>query len=198
VIHVPGTTLITQSTDGLSRGIWVSILQARPSQQRILAEIFAPVPYSTDVGQWALNHTGLPPSTPLHYRDWQHQHDPATVFHMLTIWTPHPEIAAQLLYALLQLYVECPLTTSFLILVPHVLQTRGSRISRHIVDLGVFPQDAIPLARQSVLTIPLILLYISMHVRVISAPRLDAPPQSTLRLRHRQHATQMRGLLEAS
>jgi hypothetical protein len=198
VIHVPGTTIITQSTDGLSRGIWASILHDRPSQERILAEIFAPAPYSTDVGQWALNHTGLPPSTPLHYRDWQHQHDPSEIFHMLTFWTLPPEVAAQLLYLFLQLYVECPLTTSFLILVPRVLQKRWSRISRHVLELGVFPRDSIPIAQQSVLTIPLVLLFVPMHTRTLTAPRLDAPAPSALRLQHRQHATQMRGMLQAS
>jgi hypothetical protein len=138
VVHVPGTTLITQCTDGLSRGIWASILHDRPSQQRILTELFAPAPYATDIGQWALNQAGLDPSTPIHYRDWQLPHLPTEIFDVLTFWTPAPEVAAQLIVAILQLYAERPLTPSALFLIPRVLQKRWSNLSRHIIDLGVF------------------------------------------------------------
>jgi hypothetical protein len=54
VVHVPGTTIITERTDGLSRGIWVSDLHPRPSQHQLLSEIFAPVPHCPQLHQWAL------------------------------------------------------------------------------------------------------------------------------------------------
>jgi hypothetical protein len=34
VVHVPGTTIITERTDGLSRGIWISSFHPRPTQAR--------------------------------------------------------------------------------------------------------------------------------------------------------------------
>jgi hypothetical protein len=53
VIHVPGTTIITEGTDGLSRGIWISQLHLTPSQEQVLAEILAPVPFIPDLARWA-------------------------------------------------------------------------------------------------------------------------------------------------
>jgi hypothetical protein len=50
MIHVPGITIITEGTDGLSRGIWSTPLHQRPDRHILLAEIFAPVPFTFDVG----------------------------------------------------------------------------------------------------------------------------------------------------
>jgi hypothetical protein len=61
VIHIPGTAIITQSTDGLSRGIWYSPLHQHPPQHVILHDIFAPLAFSSDVGDWARSEVGLPP-----------------------------------------------------------------------------------------------------------------------------------------
>jgi hypothetical protein len=46
----------------------------------------------------------------------------------LTLWLPPPEIAAQLLYFLLTCYVERPLTTAFMIVVPRVLQRHCTKM----------------------------------------------------------------------
>jgi hypothetical protein len=55
VVHVPGTTIITERTDGLSRGIWISTLHPQPTQQQLLSEIFAPVTASPDIhGFWTI------------------------------------------------------------------------------------------------------------------------------------------------
>jgi hypothetical protein len=53
VIHLPGTTIITEGTDGLSRGIWISQLHSTPSQDQVLTEIFSPVPFTPDLARWA-------------------------------------------------------------------------------------------------------------------------------------------------
>jgi hypothetical protein len=71
VVHVPGTTIITEGTDGLSRGIWISHLHSNPSQDQVLSEIFSPVPFTPDVSQWALNEFGLSSTIPCHYRSWE-------------------------------------------------------------------------------------------------------------------------------
>jgi hypothetical protein len=124
VVHVPGTTIITQGMDGLSRGIWCTPMHHRPDQSRLIAEIFAPVTFSPPLGDWACMQANIP--WPYHWtaRDWRLPWDPHQVFDQLTIWAPPPELAAQLLYALLQIYVERPLTTSFLVILPRVLQRR--------------------------------------------------------------------------
>jgi hypothetical protein len=70
VVHVPGTTIITERTDGLSRGIWISTLHPRPTQQRLLSEIFAPVTSSPDIQQWAMNKAGLDHRSRCCHREW--------------------------------------------------------------------------------------------------------------------------------
>jgi hypothetical protein len=55
-----------------------------------------------------------------------------------------PDIAAQLLYFLLTCYVERPLMTAFMIVVPRVLQRRWGRASRHVVEVGVYKYQDIP------------------------------------------------------
>jgi hypothetical protein len=83
VIHVPGTTIITEGTDDLSRGIWLSPLHHRPSQLTLLAEIFAPLPHSPDVTAWAVNQAGYADG-PCHYLSWNCVWDPTECFDRLT------------------------------------------------------------------------------------------------------------------
>jgi hypothetical protein len=49
VIHIPGTAIIIQSTDGLSRDICYSPLHEHPPQHVILHDIVAPLGFSDDV-----------------------------------------------------------------------------------------------------------------------------------------------------
>jgi hypothetical protein len=67
-IHVPGTTIIIQITDGLSRGIWGSALHNRVRQKAILSEIFAPITMCPTLGDWACRQAGFPPSVPWFHR----------------------------------------------------------------------------------------------------------------------------------
>jgi hypothetical protein len=194
VVHVPGTTLITEGTDGLSRGIWISALHKKPDRRELLAEIFAPVPFTPDVGHWVMNEVGFPPSTPWSHRSWELEWRSDDIFDRLTIWAPPPEVAPQLIYALLQLYVERPLTTAMIILLPRVLQKRWSRASRCVHEIGCYPRNLLPLAHSSSLTIPVVVLYIPFHVRSLLPPRLDAPASTALRRSHRQHAASVRGV----
>jgi hypothetical protein len=46
----------------------------------------------------------------------------ATVFNRSTLWCPQPEIASQLISALLLLWCEVPWSTEFAVLIPRVLQ----------------------------------------------------------------------------
>jgi hypothetical protein len=107
---------------------------------------------------------------------------------------PPPEVASQLIYALLLCYVERPLTTAMLIVLPRVLQRRWSRASRHVVEIVVYPRKDVPTVCPALLTIPVVVLYIPFHVCCLPEPRLDSPAETALRLIHRQHATFVRRL----
>jgi hypothetical protein len=110
-VHVPGTTIILQTTDGLSRGVWCTALHEQVSQRSIQSAIFSPLPFGTDMGDWARNKAHLPVNTSWHYRRWDRPWRVHDICDRLTIWTPPPELAAQLIYFLLLVYVEAPLTT---------------------------------------------------------------------------------------
>jgi hypothetical protein len=87
VIHVPGTSTInTQSTDGLSRGIWASALHQHPDQQAIIAEIFTPVPLSPDVGTWALNKAGYSQAQCYVHMSWDRPIVPDSLSGCLSVW----------------------------------------------------------------------------------------------------------------
>jgi hypothetical protein len=57
VIHVPGTTMITQSTYGLSRGIWENVFNT--DFKYFSVEVFLPALPSPSLTQWALSHLGI-------------------------------------------------------------------------------------------------------------------------------------------
>jgi hypothetical protein len=119
-VHVPGTTIILQTTDSLSRGIWGSALHNRVSQKAILSEIFAPIAMCPTIGDWACRQAGYPPELPWFHRRWESQWTFDLVVNHLTVWAPPPEIANQLIHFLLLCYVEAPLSTAALILIPRI------------------------------------------------------------------------------
>ena len=45
VVHVPGKVMITEGTDGLSRGIWITSLHKQIPREVLLPGIFAPLPF---------------------------------------------------------------------------------------------------------------------------------------------------------
>jgi hypothetical protein len=54
VIRVPGTTMITQGTDGLSRGVWENGFNTY--FKSFAVEVFLPDLQSPSLTQWALSH----------------------------------------------------------------------------------------------------------------------------------------------
>jgi hypothetical protein len=198
VVHIPGTSIITQGTDGLSRGVWMSQLHTQHDQDDILASIFAPIPYLPYVKEWARQQIGLPVDCLIQHSSWQLEWRPRNIMHRLTLWMPPPEIAPQLLHTLLQVYVEAPLTTAMIIIVPCVIQKRWSRLSRSVVEIGRYPLSILPHTSDFLLQIPFVLLYIPYHHRSLPSARLDTSTSTALRRHHRQQATLVRGVLGAT
>jgi hypothetical protein len=124
------------------------------------------------------------------------------VYQFSSNWKEHRTLLATLERARdnhrAEVYVERPLTTAFIVVLPRVLQKKWSRASRHVHEIGIFQCDLVPIAHRSIFTIPVVLLFIPYHVRCLPDPRLDPAPASSLRLHHRQHAEQIHGVLEAS
>jgi hypothetical protein len=104
-------------------------------------------------------------------------------------------MAQQMLYFLLGLWIERPLTTSFAILVPRVMQRDWQFLSRYIQQVGEYAADSVPCGTSdSNLPIPLVLLYCPPHIRSLKprrAPKNAVPASSK---RHREQADAVRGL----
>jgi hypothetical protein len=57
VIHVPGTTTITQGTDGVSRGIWANGINI--DFKSFAVGVFLPAFPSLSLTKWSLSHIGI-------------------------------------------------------------------------------------------------------------------------------------------
>jgi len=125
IVHAPGTLMIKQGTDGLSRGLWV-VPSRQP--QGFNQALFEAVPYTEALGAWAASFirskkqpTYLDPTNTLAVDQGRE---------ILTIWNPPPECARQTIVAFLFVWVQNPLNTEGLFLVPRILQRQWGRISR--------------------------------------------------------------------
>jgi hypothetical protein len=69
VIHVPGTTMITQGTDSLSRGVWANGFNT--DFKYFAVEVFLPALSSLSLTKWALGHIGIHEEyAPWCHADW--------------------------------------------------------------------------------------------------------------------------------
>ena len=196
VIHVPGLVMIEQGTDGLSRGIWMSGLHSFMDERRLLQGIFDPVTYDSSL-VW--NHLPSGAPTKWVYYDWHLQWDARLLFDRFTIWCPPPELARQVLTFIMESWVERPLTTSALIFIPRTCSAAWSGISKYITRHDtIYPHKTL-LRYPPVLPIPIEILYLPPHIRVLPpSPSLDSSPQPSDARWHQQQAALMRGLPGAS
>jgi hypothetical protein len=189
VIHVPGTMMIHQGTDGLSRGIWLSNQHQSQPGPTTVAAVFDPLFVNPALLQWIASKCEQPT---VQYCDWAvnwHQID----FHdKFTVWLPPPTIARQLIAYLLNLWAERPLTTSFAIMLPRVMQKDWSSLSRHVQEIGQFKPGTFPTTSR--LPIPVVLLYVAPHLRTLPPPYRKPLPLPAAAQWHRQQAEALRGL----
>lgn len=166
VIHVPGVVMISQGTDGLSRGIWMSQLHKLYPQYSLTGSVFRPV----HPDPWYLYHAAqrfnLAPTW--EHFPWFSSWDGSLVLHRRTIWFPPPEATRQLLCFLLSTWVESPLDTGCLVILPRVMSENWKGLSQFLDELcTIYPKD-IPLRCQLPLPIPIIVLHLSPHTRCLS------------------------------
>ncbi|CAJ1936812.1 unnamed protein product [Cylindrotheca closterium] len=192
VVHVPGRVLITQGTDGLSRGVWMSALQDIMDSDRLTQAIFDPVPFDM-----ALVWTHLPQMAHLTwYRSWNQPWTASLCLHQTTAWCPPPELARQLLTFLLNSWVECPFTASALLFVPRVVEASWRHMSRYVYKLDTIYPHKTNLRFPPLLPIPIVVLYIAPHTLSLNPnSRLDKTPTAAP-FWHAAQATLMRGLPE--
>jgi hypothetical protein len=108
VIHVPGTTVITQGTDDLSRGAWENGFHIE--FKYFAVEVFLPALPSISLTQWALSHFGILKE---HAAWWNVEADtslwtPQNLMHAHTFWVLSPGISRQGLTDAIMAWVESP------------------------------------------------------------------------------------------
>lgn len=195
VIHVPGTVMIHQGTDNLSRGIWATCLHDLGNPQNINASVLAGLKLNKVALTLWLTKIGLPSTFRMQQCEepWQ----AAELLQHFTIWAPPPELARQAISFTLEVWVEAPLTTSALFLVPRVLAGFWHGLSRHIFELGEWLPTDLPLTLQPDLPIPVVVLYLAPFIRQLTpAPvtySMDMP-STALQHWHQKQADAMRRL----
>lgn len=179
VIHVPGDLMIKEGADGLSRGLWLTANRMRDNSLVESRRVLEPVPFSRPLADWATGLLDLPTGTLSCHIGSLDSWDFGRIAGRWTIWTPMPEIARQAIAAFLDAWVEVPLTTGAVFLVPRVLQRSWSHVSHSVVDLGLVRPRDLPPECQYDSDIPIVILAVFPHVRCLDeSPDSmdDAPP----------------------
>jgi hypothetical protein len=190
VVHVPGRLMIDQGTDGLSRGLYLA-----PERRvgGINQGLFQPVPYTTALGDWVCQTLQLPPQY-LHHLSYECPTAMDHVYNRVTIWTPPPECARQVIGAYLRKWVQDPAHAHGIFLIPRILQRQWGRIARYVKEVGVYFSNALPPQCCFDSHLPFVLLHIPPHRLTLRRDRMELDARSQPRGWHKHQAEAVRGL----
>jgi hypothetical protein len=161
VVHVPGTTMIAQGTDGQSRGVWASPLTTNPTFKT--ADLFRPAILCNELVEWA-NTQVAPFCVDWQFRTENDSWDLGSLIKQHTFWVVPPSMARQAMSTALMAWVESPLDSSHLFVVPRILQREFGRVNKHIRYIGQF-HDLPPASLPSSPLVPFSLFYLAPFVR---------------------------------
>jgi hypothetical protein len=132
VIHVPGTTMITQGMNGLSRGIWANGFNT--DFMSFVVEVFLPALPSLSLTKWDIIHIGIQAE---HAAWWNIETDTSSratqnFMHSHTFWILSPGVARQGLTLASMACVESPWESSHLFLVPMIQHRSFGHVNKHV------------------------------------------------------------------
>ena len=170
-----------------------------------MSQLFSAVDYTPALGAAIVaNLTSLmhlPNNVAWSHVPWDANWDESMLLDRLTIWTPPPEMAAQAIAYFLSTWVERPLTTHAIFILPRILQRSRSRLSKYAVTVLACLQPEALQASASLPhpphLLPIALVYVRTHLRTLpTLHRSDMDGFSkTPRFRwHRQQAELLRRL----
>jgi hypothetical protein len=195
VVHVPGTLMIHQGADGLSRGLWLSAERVRVSSLLESSTALNCFPFSFQRAEWALSQVGLAPWTSYTHHNaldpWRFE----DIHGKLSIWTPTPEIARQAITAFLDIWVEDAASTSAIFLIPRIIQRDWHHVSRHVIDIGTFYPDRLP--RSALIydsLIPFVILFVPRYERTLDRELESSSARSVYPTWIRDQVDSLRGL----
>jgi len=193
VVHVPGKHMITQQTDGLSRGLAFSNGRAiRPPEEEVI-RLFNGVEYTHDLIPWLMwldrrPWTGRPLTHIDSIKNWKFRQ----VANESTVWTPLPEWADQIISAVLNVWVEQPWNTEAYFILPRIFQRRWGNKSKHIRELATVDSREVPGGHDS--DIPVVILHLPCFVRSLPSPSMDRASRPSGDRWHSEQADHVRGL----
>jgi hypothetical protein len=162
VIHVPGTSMIRQGTDGLSRGLWLPV--QRPTSFNFSSALFRAAPLSAKLVPWALHILAdYHPSYPSLLLDDFHLWTGSSLLHRHCLWSLSPTFARQGFLAAVLAWIEDPWHSSHIFIVPRVLQRDFGRVNKNIVFLGQHSDVPLPIDFDPL--VPFVLFYLPPFVR---------------------------------
>ena len=200
-VHIPGLAIIRQGSDPLSRGLWLPPDPRRLAPSQEIARLFEPAPATPSLQLWAVSvrnaiaSPGPPPTYSLVRFDqpWR----ASDLKDRATIWFPPPRQAGQAMAAMVDAWVESPLDTEALFVVPRIctrMWRRAHKAFRDIARLksGETWRDQVIWDQNE---LPLILMYLPPHQRSLPSPSdMDSPSSHPTGARHRAQAAAVRGL----
>jgi hypothetical protein len=180
VIHFPGTTMIIQGTDGLSRGIWENDLDT--DFKSFAVEVFLPALPSLSLTKWALIHIEIHEE----YAPWWNVEtdtnfwEPKRLMDTNTFWVLSPGVSRKGFTAAIMAWVESPWYSSHLFLVPRIQQRSFGRVNKHVEFIGQFKE--IPWGRTHSPLVPFVLYYLPPFLRSLKTNSDDGmDPPSKIR-----------------
>lgn len=191
VVHVPGTLMIIQGTDGQSRGLWMA---PERRVEGINQHLFDPVPYTTALGLWAMAEVGFHDPNPPEHLAYNRVGDYNQIQGRLTIWTPPPECGRLVLTSYLRSWVQSPMNSRAIFLLPRILQRQWGRVAKYIKERGVYHAGLLPPSCSFVSHLPFVLLFIAPHTHVRRKDRMELPAPAQPPGWHKHQAEQVRGL----
>jgi hypothetical protein len=168
--------MITQGTDGLSRGIWANGFNT--DFKSFAVEVLIPDLMSLSLKKWALSHVEIHEEyAPL----WNVETDTSLwekkkLMHTNTFWVLSPGVSRQGFNAAIVAWVEPPWDSTYLLLVPMIQQRSFGRVNKHVEIIGQFKK--IPWGRTHSPLVPFVLYYLPPFVRSLktnSDGELDPP-----------------------
>jgi hypothetical protein len=195
VIHVPGTTMTTQGTDGLIRGVWANGFNT--DFKSFAVEVFLPALPPLSLTEWALSYIGIQKE---HAAWWNVETDtslwaPQKLMDAHTFWVLSPGVARQGFTAAIMAWVESPWDSSQLFLVPRIKQKSFGHVNKYVEFIGQFKE--IPWGRTHSPLVPFVLYYLPPFVRSLKTNSDDGmDPSSKMRAPQwvRDQVEHLRGL----
>jgi hypothetical protein len=149
--------MITQGTDGLSRGIWANGFNT--DLESFAVEVFLPALPSLSLKKWALSHIDIHEE----YAPWWNVEtetslwEPNNLMHTNTFWVLSPGVSRQGVTSAIVDWVESPWDSFHLFLVPRIQQRTFGRVNKHVEFIGRFKE--IPWGRAHSHLVPFVLYY---------------------------------------